>query len=151
MGIVIDTSALVAAERYAARTRLTAPEAWIDWIGPDAAEPAVLPAIVYAELLVGVALADTPARAAARRAKIEALTVRAEVIAFDAEIAVEWARLFAGLSRRGELIPANDLAVAATARHLRFPLLVGPADESHFRRIPDLDVRTLAVDSGSTG
>jgi predicted nucleic acid-binding protein len=49
----------------------------------------------------------------------------------------------ATLSRRGELIPANDLAVAATARHLGFSVLVGPSDEAHFRRVPDLDVRTL--------
>ena len=47
------------------------------------------------------------------------------------------------MSRRGELIPANDLAVAATARHLGFSVLVGPSDEAHFRRVPDLDVRAL--------
>ena len=54
-----------------------------------------------------------------------------------------WARLFAQLSRAGRLIPANDLAVAATARHLGFSVLVGPSDEAHFSRVPDLDVRTL--------
>ena len=61
-------------------------------------------------------------------------------------IAEEWARLFATMSRRGDLIPANDLAVVATARHLGFSVLVGPSDEAHFRRVPDLDVRPLIGD-----
>jgi predicted nucleic acid-binding protein len=74
-------------------------------LGRLAAEPAVLPAAVYAELMVGLLLADTPTRAAARRAKIEALTVRVPVVDFGPVIAEEWARLFATLSRRGELIP----------------------------------------------
>ncbi len=41
------------------------------------------------------------------------------------------------------LIPQNDMAVAATARALGFGVLVGPADESHFRAVPDLEVRVL--------
>jgi len=143
MGVVVDTSALVAAERLAKSESSTGVTAWADRIGQLAAESAVLPAVVYAELMVGVLLADTPARAAARRAKIEALTVRVPIVAFGPAIAEEWARLFATLSRRGELIPANDLAVAATARHLGFSVLVGPSDEAHFRRVPDLDVRAL--------
>jgi predicted nucleic acid-binding protein len=143
MGVVVDTSALVAAERLAKPEGSTGAATWDRWIGRLAAEPAVLPAAVYAELMVGVLLADTPTRAAARRAKIEALTVRVPVVDFGPAIAEEWARLFAILSRRGELIPANDLAVAATARHLGFSVLVGPSDEAHFRRVPDLEVRTL--------
>ena len=143
MGVVVDTSALVAAERLAKPEGSTGVATWGRWIGRLAAELAVLPAAVYAELMAGVHLADTPTRAAARRAKIEALTVRVPVVDFGPAIAEEWARLFAILSRRGELISANDLAVAATARHLGFSVLVGPSDEAHFRRVPDLDVRTL--------
>jgi len=143
MGVVVDTSALVAAERLAKPEGSTGVATWSRWIGRLAEEPAVLPAAVYAELMVGVLLADTPTRAAARRAKIEALTLRVPVVDFGPAIAEEWARLFATLSRRGELIPANDLAVAATARHLGFSVLVGPSDEAHFRGVPDLDVRTL--------
>ena len=145
MGVVIDTSALVSVERLARREGSgVAP--WDRWLGRLADEPAVLPAIVYAELMAGVFLADTPTRAAARRTKIEALAVRVPVVDFGPAIAEEWARLFATLSRRGDLIPANDLAVAATASHLGFSVLVGPADEAHFRRVPDLDVRTLAAE-----
>lgn len=38
---------------------------------------------------------------------------------------------------------ANDLAVAATATHLGFTVLVGPSDERRFRAVPGLRVRTL--------
>ena len=93
--------------------------------------------------MVGVHLADTPKRAAARRAKIEALIANVPVISFGREVADEWSALFATLSQRGGLIPANDLAVAATARHLGFGVLVGPHDEPHFRRVPDLRVVCL--------
>ena len=66
----------------------------------------------------------------------------ASLIASDAE---RWAELFATLSRRGRLIPANDLAVAATALHLGFGVLVGPQDEAHFRSVPGLRVERLAL------
>ena len=144
MGVVVDTSALVAAEHRAA-DGAPSPAVWDRFLGRLAAETAVLPAAVYAELLVGVLLADSPPRAAARRTRIDALAVRVPVVEFGVTIAKEWARLFATLSRVGQLIPANDLAVAATATHLGFTVLVGPSDERHFRRVEGLDVEVLRI------
>jgi predicted nucleic acid-binding protein len=135
MGLVIDTSALAAAER--------AGGVWEEVLRPLEHEAVVMPAIVYAELVVGVGLADTPLRSAARRAKITALVARVPLVEFGREIAERWAGLFAMLSRRGVLIPANDLAVAATALHLDFGVLVGPRDEVHFHRVPGLRVEVL--------
>ncbi|MBA3401715.1 MAG: PIN domain-containing protein [Actinobacteria bacterium] len=134
MGLVIDTSALVYRER-----------AGSGWGGllAELDESVVLPAIVYAELLVGARLARSASRGTARRAKIAALVGRVALVEFGQEIAERWADLFAHLSRRGELIPANDLAVAATALHLEFGVLVGGDDEQHFRRVPQLRVETL--------
>ena len=103
----------------------------------------MLPAVVLAELLVGVSIADTVKRAAARRARIDALVAHVPVVDFDAAIAEEWARLFATLSHHGRLIPANDLAVAATAKRLDYGVLVGPSDERHFKAVGDLRVETL--------
>ena len=142
MGLVIDTSALAAAERGGAP--------WEEALGPLAGEAAVVPAIVYAELVVGAELADSPFRAAARRAKISALIARVPLIEFGREIAERWAELFSLLSRRGALIPANDLAVAATALTLDFGVVVGPRDEAHFRRIPGLRVEVLSTDEAAT-
>lgn len=145
MGVVVDTSALVAAERLAGARGTAGVAAWEAVLGQLADEPAVLPAVVYAELMLGVFLADTPTRAATRRAKIEALTLRMPIVDFGPAIAEDWARLFATLSRQGTLIPANDLAVAATARHLGFAILVGPSDEAHFRRVPDVEVKAITA------
>ncbi len=143
MGLVIDTSALIAVERHSAS--LKGQDAWARQFPQLAAEPVVLPAIVLAEVLVGVAMADTAIRAAARRARVDALVAHVPVVDFDAEVAEEWARLFTSLSRSGRLIPSNDLAVAATAVRLQFGVLVGPSDEKHFKMIDGLRVETLRV------
>jgi predicted nucleic acid-binding protein len=50
------------------------------------------------------------------------------------------------MSRDGRLIPANDLAVAATAIELGFGVLVGPHDEAHFRQVPGLRVVVLSTE-----
>lgn len=135
MGLVIDTSALIALER--------AGQDWASRLTPFADEPVAIPAIVYAELLVGVALAGSGKRAATRRAKIDALARAVGIIEFGEAIAAQWAELFAMLSRAGQLIPSNDLSVAATARQLGFGVLVGPSDEVHFRKVPQLRVELL--------
>lgn len=137
MGLVLDTSALVALERAGA----SLPDA----LGPLADEEVAIPAIVVAELLAGVRLAADPRRAAQRRAKIDAVLALAPVVDFSAEVAEVWADLFAALERRGNRIPANDLAVAATALFLGFTLLVGPQDEEHFRRVEGITVETLRI------
>jgi predicted nucleic acid-binding protein len=132
MGLVVDTSALVAAERGAS-----------SWPSRIAAEGMVLPSVVLAELLVGVRLADSPARAASRQKKVDALVARVPVVDFDTAVAERWADLFAALRSTGSLIPSNDLTVAATALHLGFGVLVGPSGEEHFRRVPGLRVELL--------
>jgi predicted nucleic acid-binding protein len=132
MGLVIDTRAFVAFERAGTR--------WGELLGDNAAEPMAVPAIVYRELLVGVALARGRAQGTRRKARIDALVAATGIVEFDEAIAREWADLFGLLSRRGRMIPSNDLAVAATARHLEYGVLVGPDDERHFRAVPRLRV-----------
>jgi tRNA(fMet)-specific endonuclease VapC len=137
VGLVIDTSALVAAERGSGK--------WEDTLAAIGDEAAVAPAIVYAALWVGVELAADRARAVGRRAKIDALVSRVPLVEFDAGATAHWADLFATLTRAGRLIPANDLAVAATARALGFGVLVGPRDEAQFRAVPALWVEALSA------
>jgi tRNA(fMet)-specific endonuclease VapC len=134
MGLVIDTSALVALER--------SNTVWSEGL-PD--EPAAIAAIVFAELLVGVNMAESRRRAAGRRAKIEALITITRVVDFGLAAAERWADLYTELSRRGQLIPSNDLVVAATALELEYGVLVGPTDEAHFRRVPKLRVVVLGA------
>lgn len=138
MGLVVDTSALVAIER--SRTSTDVLEPWRALLERVGTTPIVLPSIVYAELMVGVELADTDERAHARQTRVDALADRLQVADFDAGCARVWARLFAEQSLKGQRIPSNDLAVAATALHLGFGVLVGPADERHFRAVEGLEV-----------
>jgi predicted nucleic acid-binding protein len=137
VGVVIDTSALVALERGASR-----------WPEALAGEPAAIAAVGYAELLVGVHMAENRTRAASRRAKIDALLNHVPIVEFGAAHAERWATLYAHLSRAGKLIPANDLAVAATALELGYGVLVGPEGQAHFRRVPQLRVVVLKRNKG---
>lgn len=99
--------------------------------------------IVARVVPVAVYLADTPGRAARRRGQIDALADRAPAVDFDAAIAERWAALFASLKRRGRVIPANDLAVTATALHLGFGVLAGPTGEAHFQQVDGLRIVVL--------
>jgi predicted nucleic acid-binding protein len=135
VGLVLDTSALIELEKSLDRKR---PPSF-----PED-ETAVIPAIVWAEALIGARLADSPARAARRRAHLEALRRQAEIEPFTPETAEHYADIYAELSKLGSLIPQNDIAVAATGRLLGFGVLVGPRDEEHFRRVPGLVVRVVS-------
>jgi len=134
VGLILDTSALVAWERS-----LGTPQPLT--LQPE--ETYALPAIVWAEALIGVRLAADAARAARRLARLEAIRRVTGIEAFTPDIAEHYADIFAELSRNGRLIPQNDIAVAATARSLRFGVLVGPGDEAHFREVAGLTVQCL--------
>ena len=72
------------------------------------------------------------------------------MVDFDRSIAERWATLFSQLSRNGRMIPANDLAVAATALHLDYGVLIGPDGEEHFRRVEGLRCYVLSGPSNRT-
>lgn len=134
MGLIIDTSALVALERARAAARP---------LELDPGEIYTIPAIVWAEALVGVRLAANVDQAARRMARLEAIRGITGVQDFTPLVAVHYADIFSELSKSGGLIPQNDITVAATARFLQFGVLVGPSDEAHFRRVPGLRVQVL--------
>jgi len=134
MGLIFDTSALVAWER--------AQDAGQEVL-LDGAETLVMPAVVWAEALAGVRLADSARRAARRMARLEALRRLMGVEPFTAETAEHHADIFAELTHSGTMIPQNDIMVAATARCLGCAVLVGPKDEAHFRRVAGLMVKVL--------
>lgn len=136
MGLILDTSALIAWER--------AQDAGQE-ISLDDTEELVMPAVVWAEALAGVRLADSAARAVRRMARLEALRRLMGIEPFTAETAEHHADIFAELTQSGTMIPQNDIAVAATARCLGCGVLVGPKDEAHFRRITGLEVRVLGT------
>jgi tRNA(fMet)-specific endonuclease VapC len=136
MGLILDTSALVAWERAQEEGR----EGLL-----DGRENLVMPAVVWAEALAGVRLADSARWAARRLARLEALRRLMGVEPFTAEMAEHHADIFAELTHDGTMIPQNDIMVAATARHLGCGVLVGPKDEARFRRVGGLAVIVLTT------
>ncbi len=134
MGVILDTSALVALERQLDRPTL--PE--------QLAESRLwMPAIVWAEALIGVRLAGGAVKAAQRRARLAEIRDLTTIVHFDERIAEHYADIYYECARKGRLIPQNDMAVSATARALESAVLVGSADEAHFRLVKNLEVVVL--------
>jgi len=102
--LILDTSALVAAER--SRSRLDR------LIGDD--DDVVIAAITAAELLVGVHLADETNRPR-RAAFVDAVLTTIPVEDYDLDVAKAHAALLAHVSRAGRPRGAHDLLIAATA------------------------------------
>ncbi len=106
MGIILDSSLLIAAERQ--RFKAT------EFFSAHSGERFYLAAISVAELLHGVERA-TPQKRAARAAIVEHFFSVLEVIDYDASVARQHAVLWATLARTGKLIGPHDMLIAATA------------------------------------
>ena len=132
MGILIDTSVLIAAERgdTALGKRI------LKRSTPD--EPLALAAITVSELLHGVhRLKGALARARAETFVERFVTVM-PVLAFDERVARVHARVWADLAARGQSVGAHDLLIGATA--LTYGYKVASRDRRSFPRVPDLEL-----------
>jgi tRNA(fMet)-specific endonuclease VapC len=89
--------------------------------------------ITKAELLYGVELSPRPEK---DRAALEAFLLHVETLEFQDMAAVHYAAIRANLKRRGQLIGANDLLIAAHARSLDLVLVTNNTAE--FSRVTDL-------------
>jgi predicted nucleic acid-binding protein len=128
LGILIDSSVLVAAERGTLD---------LDALAENAGdEDLAIASVTAAELLHGVHRANTAARRHRREAYVESLLSRLPVLAFDLLAARIHARVWADLLHRGIGVGAHDLLIAATA--LSRGLAVATRDERSFPRIPGL-------------
>ena len=107
MGIVLDTSVLIAAERGALRI-----EPFLEQAG---AEPVGIAAITASELLHGCHRARTAALKARRFAFVEALLDLIPVLPFGVAEARRHAELWASLVRAGTLVGPHDMLIGATA------------------------------------
>lgn len=102
-----------------------------------------MPAIVWAEAMVGVHLASPSKRAERRLAWLWTMRDACPLEDFSAETAEVYAHIHCQIAGIGRMIPQNDIAVAATARCLDAAVLVGPQDEAHFREVEGLRVVVL--------
>ncbi|MGQ0568853.1 MAG: type II toxin-antitoxin system VapC family toxin [Armatimonadota bacterium] len=131
MGIVIDSSVLIAVERG----RLSLAE---HVVGQEQ-ESVVLSALTASELLHGVYRAEDQQRKLQRERFVEGILARFPIVEFGIETARVHARLWAELAARGELVGAHDLIIAATAITLDFQVVTVNARD--YQRIPGLRVQ----------
>ena len=135
MGVVVDSSIFIAAERE----RLD----WPGFHGSIEAEPLYLTALTLAELLHGAARADSPQRKGRRLAFIAEIEARYPLLSFGRGEAAEYAEIWAALSARGETIGTHDMQIAAIARHHGHRVATLNAGE--FSRVPGLGVLDVSA------
>ncbi len=87
-----------------------------------------IPAIVYAELLLGILKSPEPAKT---RGIVEAFLAPFEIIPFDRSAAQEYAKVRHDLEIQGTPIGPNDLIIAATARARNLTLITHNTSEFH--------------------
>ncbi len=131
MGILIDSSVFIAAER--GRLSLT------KHLTEQKDEPVALSALTASELLHGVHRASTPDHRIQRERFVEAILTRFPVVEFGLETARVHARLWAELLARGEPVGAHDLLIGATAITIDFQ--VATVNARDFQRIPGLRIQ----------
>jgi tRNA(fMet)-specific endonuclease VapC len=96
--------------------------------------------VTKAELLYGV---EVSPRRAQDAAALAAFLPYLEAVTFDEEAALHYADIRADLKRRGMMIGANDLFIAAHARALALTLVTNNVAE--FERVRDLRVENWTV------
>jgi tRNA(fMet)-specific endonuclease VapC len=123
-GILLDTSVVVAHLRGQIDVfALTTPE-----------EPLFLPLVALGELYKGV---EKSARAAHNRQLVDDFLQVAALLYPDTATAESYAKAAVALEANGQIIPENDLWIAAVAMECDMPLATRDA---HFQRIEGLTV-----------
>ena len=106
----------------------------------DDDDDVAIAAITVAELLVGVQMADTKRRRAARETFVQQVLDAVPVINYDEQVARAHAELLVAVRRAGRPRGAHDLIIAATARATSRTVVTG--DGSAFADLPGVALRT---------
>ncbi len=114
MGVIFDTSVLIGLERASSRLD--------KFILGREEEAFGISAITVSELLHGVHRADSERRRTIREAFVEKIIDVFTVFPFDLSAARIYAGIWASLARRGKVVGAHDLIIAATSISLGFSL-----------------------------
>jgi tRNA(fMet)-specific endonuclease VapC len=136
MGLILDTSVLIEAERR---------KFDIDKFAKNREDEAFgLSVITVAELLHGVHRADSAKRRLKRSGYVEKVIELFPVYAFDIFIARAYSELWSDFNRRGIQIGAHDLIIGSTALSLGFS--VATFNLRHFEKIEGLKIEILNFD-----
>lgn len=130
MAVLIDTSVLVNAERRGRSLE-----------GVVGEQDRAISVITASELLHGVHRAGKDRVRVRRQAFVEFLISSIEPLPITTSIARAHAEIWAGLERRGEVIGAHDMWIAATA--VSHGMEIATANATEFERVPGLAVVAL--------
>jgi predicted nucleic acid-binding protein len=135
MGLIIDTSVFVRAERH----KQSIAEMLSELVtGLSLDDDVYISVATVSELLVGVHCADSEERRMIRSAFVEQIIASFTAIEITAPVSRVHAIIVADLLRRGEIIGVQDMWIAATAIQNSFSVLT--YDASDFSRIKGLNV-----------
>ncbi len=131
MGILIDSSSLIAAERGELDLE--------EMLRKELDEEVAIAAISASELLHGIHRLKGGMKQARAERFVERLLEAVPMVPFDLEAARIHARLGAELAAKGTAVGGHDLIIAATAVAIDF--VVATRDVRSFPRIAGLDLR----------
>jgi predicted nucleic acid-binding protein len=137
LGVVLDSSVLVAAERKESHTPEVIPSIR-ETIGDV---PIVICALTVAELGHGIYRADTPQRAQQRRRFLDELKAHIPIHPVTATTAEIVARIGGEQAAKGVNLPLADLIIGACAIELGYA--IATSNLRDFSRIPGLEVKQL--------
>src|SRR5579872_4956624 len=134
MGLILDSSVLIAAERQGKNARQALADIAIRAAGEDVA----FSVITLLELAHGATRANTPQRKALRRQFIDELIAAVPVHPISASIALRAGQIDGESTARGVTLPLSDLLIGVTALDLGYR--VATANLRHFQAVPGLSV-----------
>jgi predicted nucleic acid-binding protein len=137
MGLILDSSVLVAAERQGQNARQM-----LASIAREIAETDIgISVVTLIELAHGATRADTPERKAKRQKFIEELLTAMPIHPVTVPLALRAGQIDGENQARGIRVPLPDLLIGVTALELGYS--VGTANLRHFQQVPGLSVVKL--------
>src|SRR5580700_5601422 len=137
LGLVLDSSVLIAAERK----KFTTPEA-VRKVREQAGDVAiVICSLTVAELAHGIYRADTPERSRMRRQFLDELKAHVPIHPVTESTAEIIARIGAAQAAKGITLPLADLIIGACALELDYA--IGTTNVRDFNRIPGPNIIRL--------
>jgi len=130
MGIIIDTSVLIAVERED-----------IDFNKWQKYNSAYISSITVTELLIGVHRAKNSKIRIKRSAFVEHIIGSISSLVFGEEEARVYSQILYDLYKKGITVGSHDMIIGATAIASGYPVLT--MNEKDFKRIPGLEVLSL--------
>ncbi|HXR96929.1 MAG TPA: PIN domain-containing protein [Terriglobales bacterium] len=134
MGLILDSSVLIAAERKGRNAHQALGEIARRVVGEDVA----ISVVTLIELAHGAARADTPERKAARRQFVHELTIALPVHPVTVPVALRVGQIDGENAAQGVRLPLADLLIGVTALELGYRVATG--NLRHFQMVPGLEI-----------